>query len=108
MGPPGDNVLRHRGQNGPMQPGQRSPERGASARGWRSGTGPGTGPAAAGLPARGESWVLLSHPTSAETARGCPPEERAGCCSLTRRQLRLHGAARQRRELGVALSPDVS
>ena len=26
---------------------------------------------------------------------GCPPEERAGCCSLTRRQLRLHGASPQ-------------
>lgn len=65
----GDSVLRHGGQNAAQSQGRVDPwswgrgvQRGASARGWRSGTGPGTGPAAAGLPAR---------------------EERAGCCSLT-------------------------
>ena len=65
----GDSVLRHGGQSAAQSQGRVDPwswgrgvQRGASARGWRSGTGPGTGPAAAGLPAR---------------------EERAGCCSLT-------------------------
>ena len=53
---------------GPTELGQ-GVQRGASARGWRSGTGTGSGPAVAGLPARLET---------------------AGCCSLTR-QPRLHG-----------------
>ena len=67
--PPGDSVLRRRRRSADPRSRGRESRGGASARGWRSGTGTGSGPAVAGLPARLKT---------------------AGCCSLTR-QPRLHG-----------------